>query len=346
MALSTLRRSRYLEIILHLAYWLFHFMSVNVEYSADWTDRPGRDGSVAPLSVVLFPVFFYLNAFWLIPRFLTGRRWYQYFGMSLGIVLLCEWLRSLIFVLIRGNTDDFFSRFLIEFNSPDNFIFGLPNTLFFAFLFSFAYRFTRDWITNQQLIHRLQSEKATMELNLLRSQVDPHFLFNNLNALDDLIGRDQQKARSYVQKLSSIYRYLIENINNDVVVLTDELVFIDRYIYLIGERFGDVYQLEKEVLIDNTDHYLIVPGALQTLVENVVKHNEGSPDRPMAIRLEIDSARIMVRNEKRLKRQVNGTGTGLGNLKARYQLLGFDSVHVRDHMRFEVTLPMIKALNN
>lgn len=151
----------YLEIVLHLAYWLFHFASVQTNWAADWSDRSVRDG-VAQVTIILFPFIFYLNAFWLIPKYLKGNRWYRYFAIALMFTLSLEVIRTLAFVLHRGGELAFETAFAQEFMSQDNLLFGLPNTLVSSFIFSTVYRFTRDWIIHQRLITHLQLEKIHM----------------------------------------------------------------------------------------------------------------------------------------------------------------------------------------
>jgi len=334
------------EIIIHILYWLFHFTSVNTEWGADWTDPDARNQHVAQLTVLLIPVFFYLNAFWLIPGFLKGKKWYRYFFIVALILLITETGRSLVYTFLKSGTSDFFINFSTEITGNDNLVFGLPNTLFSAFLFSFAYRFTKDWITNKQLIEKLKTEKLTMELNLLKSQINPHFLFNNLNTLDDLIDRDTAMAKAYLHRLSKIYRYSITNLENDVVTLQEEWDYIDDYIYLIEERFGKVYEFSKECILKHSDQYLIPPASLQMLVENVVKHNHGSIDNPLKVTIKADESGISVIHKKRPKKSgIKSLGTGLKNLVNRYQLLVTKEIEILDSDSFSVKLPLINQIN-
>ena len=164
-SLKSIKWSTYLEALIHICYWLFHFASVNTNWEADWTDRSIRNG-VAQLSIVLYPFVFYINAFWLIPRFLKGNKWSSYFFISISSVFVLELIRSMMFVAHRDELGEIETAFPAEFMSVDNLVFGLPNTLFFAFLFSIVYRFTRDWILNQGTITKLQSEKQEIYQNL------------------------------------------------------------------------------------------------------------------------------------------------------------------------------------
>ena len=334
------------EVIIHVLCWIFYFSSVHVHWTDNWFDKSLRPRTPSPVSALLMPVYFYLNAFGLIPRFLKGKDWYRYFLVIFAILVGSELLRSLVFIGAQGVDGSFFEALGQEVMSNDNLIFGIPNSMWFAFALSFAYRFTKDWITNNQLIEQLKTEKITMELNLLKSQINPHFLFNNLNALDDLIDRDQQLAKQYLHKLSKMYRYSIMNMENDVVSLQEEWEFIESYIYLIEERFGSAYQFEKINELNRLDDYLIPPAALQSLLENAVKHNQGSLKEPLLIYIKATEQGISVSHLKRPKLgNVKSLGTGLKNLKARYQLLSDQEITIEDTEKYTVLLPLIKQLS-
>lgn len=136
------------EVGIHLAYWSFHFTSVNTHWDANWTDHSARD--VAQLTVLMFPFICYLNAFWLIPKYLKGNQWGRYLSATVFLLLVLEVFRSLAFVLFNPIEADFETAYFQEFTSRDNLLFGVPNSLLFAILFSMIYRFTRDWITHQK----------------------------------------------------------------------------------------------------------------------------------------------------------------------------------------------------
>jgi two-component system LytT family sensor kinase len=231
------------------------------------------------------------------------------------------------------------------FVSRYSFIVGFPNTLSFAFFLSFAYRFTKDWLQHDRKVEQLEKEKMAMELNLLKSQMSPHFLFNNLNALDDLIDLDTDLAKKYLHKLSGIYRYSIVNMEHDVVSLEEEWQAIDNYIFLLEERFGEAYKFEKLNKLGNLQKILIPPGALQTLVENAVKHNQGNISEPLLVSISVKETGVTVSNPKILKpNQENSLGTGLKNLNAKYKILSKKPISIQDGECFKVVLPLIREI--
>jgi len=203
----------------------------------------------------------------------------------------------------------------------------------------------KKYFTIQNQMLKVEKEKKESQLRQLKMQVDPHFLFNNLNALDDLIDRDKDRAKKYLYRLSKLYRYSLVNMEQDVVPLEQEWNFTDDYIYLIEERFGKSYQFDKINQLNGMEGYLIPPAALQGLIENVVKHNEGSIGRPLKVEIKVDENGISVNHLKRLKSNgVKSLGIGLKNLKARYELLSNDEIKITNTDEYKVVLPLIKQV--
>lgn len=333
------------ESLLHLLFWLFFLSMLHIDWSDNWLDRSLRPNTPAPISAVLFPLFFYLNAFWLVPRYLHGPKWYRYFLISFLIVFAVEILRSTIFALSFPKAASFFTSLSFELLSRENLVLGMPNSMFFAFVFSLAYRFTKDRISNTKTIQELRQEKIALELSVLKAQTNPHFLFNNLNVLDDLIERDKEEAKAYLHKLANIYRYWLGQTEQDVVSLEEEWKFVDDYIYLLEKRFNRVYVFEKINELKNLKDYLIPPTSIQGLVENVVKHNQAQADDPLKVEIKADASGISICHEKRPKmKALTSNGTGLKNLAARYKLLADKDILIEDASHFLVRLPLLKKV--
>ncbi|RTQ45904.1 histidine kinase [Hymenobacter gummosus] len=194
------------------------------------------------------------------------------------------------------------------------------------------------------LAHKAQTES---ELKNLKAQIDPHFLFNNLNILYALIQQDKQVASHYLSCFSALYRYLIRHKDDDFVPLADELKFVDEYIYLLNHRFGQAYTFHKVMLTEaNLDSRFVVPATLQILVENAIKHNRGDEDNPLAIVISVSDETVSVSNKIRPKlTPVESTGTGLLNLKERYKILSNKEMQIYRDGFFEVLVPVIKEWN-
>ncbi len=194
-------------------------------------------------------------------------------------------------------------------------------------------------------LEKKEKEKKGNELRLLKSQLDPHFLFNNLNTVDSLIDSNPDLAKRYINRLSKLYRYLIQTKDDEVIALEDELNFAKDYIFLLEQRFGGAYKFEI-LLETNIENKLIPPGALQTLIENVVKHNKGDSEEPIVMILRIQENSILIRNN--IKKKMNSSdsnGTGIENLRARYRFLTDDEIVIDEGEYFEVSLPIIKNID-
>ena len=339
------KRTHLLEGIAHLLVWLLFFTSINIDWSINWFDNKNRIGPVAPLSALAFFLFFYLNALYLIPKYLKKRKWWAY-GIALIVVCAAFETLRLLLLFLFGNTDwTSTTSFFNELQSQDSLIVGRLNPLFVSLQFSLVYRFARDWIVNNVVIDRLQTEKLQMELSVLKAQVNPHFLFNSLNALDDLIDRDPSKAKTYLSKLSKIYRYTLTSMDEDVVPLSEELDFISDYIFLLSERFGGSFIFDKIVSVNSQD-CCIPPAALQLLLENAVKHNYGSLSDPLKIIIDVSDTTVTVHHPKRLKKtDTSSMGKGLANIKKRFQFFSNQPMVVEDSLeRFSVSLPLMKSI--
>lgn len=195
-------------------------------------------------------------------------------------------------------------------------------------------------------LHIQESEKAMKEneLRILKSQIDPHFLFNNLNTLDCMIDSDPGQAKIYISRLSKLYRYLIKTKDDEVVHLNEELNFVKDYTYLIQQRYGNAYKFEFEENQDSENLY-IPPASMQTLLENVVKHNIGSDKDPIFTKIIVNNNYIKIENNISKKvNTVDSNGTGLSNLISRYKLLSDENISIEEKDTFRVTLPILKTV--
>ena len=191
---------------------------------------------------------------------------------------------------------------------------------------------------------RAQRAKSEMELKTLQQNIEPHFLFNNLNVLSSLIETNPDKANLFLSKLAELYRYILQTQTLEVVPLKDEVTFAKNYVYLLHERFGDAYNFVWEVQENKVNGQMIVPVALQTLIENAVKHNAGSREKPLRVAVKLDERFVTVENQVREKPQTRPTPkTGLQNLQTRYAFLTDQPVEIEQNAQiFNVKLPLIR----
>ncbi len=203
-------------------------------------------------------------------------------------------------------------------------------------------RFFTLWKT--ALLEKEQAEQARLagQLEGLRNQVNPHFLFNSLNTLTYLIPEAPERAVRFVQQLSKVYRYVLESRDAQLIALREELNFLDAYIFLLRERFGDSLHIDlrTDALPPDT---AIVPLTLQMLFENAIKHNIISADKPLHIEVFPQNGQLIVRNNLQPKKQVmHSTGVGLENIRLRYRILTGREVEVMPSAQyFAVALPLV-----
>ncbi|MEZ0608004.1 sensor histidine kinase [Fibrella sp. WM1] len=188
----------------------------------------------------------------------------------------------------------------------------------------------------------LKKENLQSQLESLKTQINPHFLFNNLNSLSALISSDAPLAEEFLDQLSSVYRYLLQQNTRDLCPLSDEIQFIEAYFHLIKTRFGDGISLDMAV--DPTYlSFRVPPLTLQLLFENAIKHNIISSSRPLTIRLYTQEAYLYVENNLQKKKlSVPSSQIGLQNIMLKYKLLDQSTVTVyQDDTRFLVKVPLI-----
>lgn len=191
---------------------------------------------------------------------------------------------------------------------------------------------------------QLERARAEAELEALKNQIDPHFIFNSLNTLSHLIEEKPLKARIFNDNLAEVYRYILQNKKKELVFLREELAFIRDYFTLLAIRFEQAVELRLELKEELAGQVLIPPLALQLLVENAIKHNEFSDSRPLLIRIGEEGESLFVENPNRKRSwRKAGSKIGLDNLKERYKLITGKNVLVEETMdHFRVKLPLLK----
>ncbi len=222
------------------------------------------------------------------------------------------------------------------------FIIGIIFTLLITAIFTAEHYFYR-W--NDANLKSVELEQLTTraQLEALKLQLDPHFLFNNFSVVTALIEDQPDAAIFYVSKLSSIYRYMLKNRELNLIGLKEEIAFIRSYLYLYQVRYEDGIRVNIDVS-DEIAGLLIPPMTLQLLIENAVKHNQFSSDAPLCIHISLsDNNTLNVENNVMPKFQkAQGMRTGLKNIAERYRLLNDRAPSIiQSEKRFKVELPLI-----
>jgi LytS/YehU family sensor histidine kinase len=178
-------------------------------------------------------------------------------------------------------------------------------------------------------------------MSQLRAQLNPHFLFNNLNVLDQLIYEDKEKASEFLNEFADIYRYVLQVDNQKIVPIAEELRFAEQYYNLINHKYGKSYQIRIDAL--NPDGF-IVPLTLQLLIENAVKHNLGTAANPVCITISIAEDIVVTNNRKPKRLEIGPSGKALKNLKEQYQLLTKQVIEIEEtESLFLVRVPKIQS---
>lgn len=202
----------------------------------------------------------------------------------------------------------------------------------------FFYSIWRKAIEREQ---KLREENLKFRYQNLKNQINPHFLFNTLNTLSELVYIDAKKSDNFIQDLSSIYRYIIENEEVDLITLDKELTFVKQYFNL--QKTRDTQKVKLEIEISNAEKIKVVPVSLQILVENALKHNLKSEERPLIIKIEDVNGKIVVSNPIQKKSILEQTTkTGISNLKNRTKIItGKELVVSEENNIFTVKLPTL-----
>ncbi len=176
---------------------------------------------------------------------------------------------------------------------------------------------------------KAERERDKFRLQALENQLSPHFVFNNFSILADLIEVDPKQASDYLMNLSKVYRYTLSHLDHDKVTLQEELAFLDRYLALLQQRFGEGIQVRIAPEVSAKQGKL-PPAVLQMLVENAIKHNEHTQAHPLIINVTTEGQRVSVSNRKQPITTAESTNVGQHNIAERYRLLTSQKVVINN----------------
>ena len=189
---------------------------------------------------------------------------------------------------------------------------------------------------------QLKQQSLENELSALKNQVNPHFLFNSLNTLILLVREDQKAAVKFINNLSFLYRYMLQSKDNDMVTVKEELKFLQSYVHLIKQRYRDNFDVSINIS-ETVLQKKILTMTLQLLMENAVKHNEISDDKPLHVEV-FDEYKCLIVKNKLQKRTgyVESTHIGLSNLNTRFKLHTNREIEIlKDNLQFSVKIPIL-----
>jgi two-component system, LytTR family, sensor kinase len=306
---------------------------------------PGYDPLVN--SILFFVQFAFLTASWELFRLLNkllnihypferSMTWRIIIQLMIGSIIMIM-LRALLQIVVEPQLPLHIDS-LFRFSTYALFVF-VSVVINLGYIADY---FIERWKESINKAARLEQEKLQIQLNNLKNQFNPHFLFNALTSLNSLIFEDQKLASEFLHQLSRVYHYILQHKDKNFVALSTELEFIDHYIGLLKTRFGNAINIQVNISKEAKDR-AIVPATLQGLLENAIKHNMLSEDKVLRIQiLSIGNYLVVSNNLQKKKRVENSNGEGLENLKKLYSLITDKAVIVQsDDDSFEVKLPLI-----
>lgn len=344
--LSNERKSVLLATLISSFLLAFVMLSSSIYYySLVDTDRKIDIGAILSVnsfaSLLVNMVFFYLLLSiqsWAINRYEIRQYqlWLILLGLLVGVILISPYLSR----LQRWWFEDLFSYHAY---AAMQYVKDLV-ILVVTFLFTITIYLMKQNHLAVVSMQELDFENLQNRYTALKNQTDPHFLFNCLNTLNGLIGRDDERAKEYVQELATVFRHTMRD--KVVVRLSDELDFVRSYLYLMCVRYFNGLRVEWNIDDKCLDYY-VIPSGVQILVENAIKHNIVSARVPLTIRISTEGHQVVVDNRIQLREdsKSGSTGVGLDNLMEQYRMLfGKDIDIVSKEGHFTVSLPLIKSL--
>lgn len=325
----------------------------------------GPTGLAICFLVGVLHTFFYwvFNRFWV----LQLRVWLpkeEHTFQRIAFMIAIAFLSVILFEAISDGLIATFFPYILEMGWDDSsslfsFIVSFTLCLLVLALYESAYFFVkyRRSLLEQE---RLAKENMQAQLSVLKQQMNPHFLFNSLNTLVNIIPEDTEKATLFTQRLAAVYRRILEYRHKEMISLHEELIALKDYIFLMQTRFEDKLEIKwclsartqvqcqgkpkKAEVPSHLRFHRIVPLSVQLLVENAIKHNVVSQDTPLTIEITLDEASVTVSNRVNLRdRRLSSTGWGHQNLRKRYAAVTDQSVLIEEtEDSFTVSVPVLE----
>lgn len=285
--------------------------------------------------ILFFVIRFFIRN-WQHATLFSTREVLQIFISSLGVYMLVMKILGLIIALAFDTFQRNFNTQTLLLSTFSELMDGLIYGSFFL-----AYHYYKKHNKNQEQLALYNQLLSESKINQLKTQLNPHFLFNNLNVLDQLIEENQQEASDFLNEFADIYRYVLQVSGQKTVPLAEELAFATKYFDLMQHKYGVSYVLEVQAKHTQGS---IVPLSLQLLLENAIQHNMGLIGNPIKIRIEIDR-HIKVSNNTQMKRHGKQTsGRALANLREQYKLLGNQNIDIiQTPNDFSVIMPILST---
>ncbi|MFB3387603.1 sensor histidine kinase [Flavobacterium sp. LAR06] len=306
------------------------------------------DGASTPGDIVInssitlmFSIFIWYYNIYSLPKFSSQRtnkslfNWKLLLSVMLGIAVMV--------ILVIGHQELFQ---ISKMDAP--IMFELRGVLINLIVYMFLHLLFQNYQTQQMGVEleRTHAVNLGAQYELLKQQVNPHFLFNSLNTLKSMVEIQDPQSADFILKLSDFYRFTLESRKMDLIPLREELQILDSYVYLLKARFEDGFILNNSIDQKQYDS-AIPPFTLQLLIENCIKHNVVSLDKPLEIKLYTENDFLVIENQIQLKRGVLSTGVGLDNINQRFMHLVHKEIEIdKTETIFKVKIPLIYDYNS
>jgi sensor histidine kinase YesM len=267
--------------------------------------------------------------------------WVWQFGLSLLVTVVVVLLPVMILINFHPEIDKqvlpLHLKILLAFGFRINLFLNILNLIFF---------YIRKLRQTEIEAEEFKKISVQAQLQSLKNQVNPHFLFNNLNVLSALIVKNPETAVEFIERFSKVYRYVLQNQDKEIIELDSEIEFINSYLFLLKTRFNGSLNINLHINESARNAY-VIPVALQMLIENAIKHNVGSQKKPLTVDVFTENdEKIVVRNNLQPKENHEpSTQIGLSNIAKRYHYLSSKQVEViKENDAFIVKIPLLKDL--
>ena len=282
-------------------------------------------------------LFIYLDGIFEVERFTKRRIILGFLGSFVISVFAIFILRIVEDVLIEGSSFEVF----FQNETVANYVVTIIITFFVTLAFH-AFYFYKAYQENKVNQQKIIAGNASAQFESLKNQIDPHFLFNSLNVLSSLIEEDPIAAQKFTTSLSKVYRYVLEQKDKELVSVAEEIAFAKTYMNLLLMRFENSITFEIPENISN-DEAKVVPLSLQLLLENCIKHNVVSENKPLHIKISVEKGVLVVSNNLQKKEVLTDRkGVGLENIVNRYGILTHRKVVVEaSESEFKISIPIL-----
>ncbi|WP_264537386.1 sensor histidine kinase [Flavobacterium sp. N1736] len=290
---------------------------------------------------LMFSIFIWYYNIYSLPKFTAQRTNKSLFNWKL---LLSVIMGILVMVILVIAHQELFQ--VSKMDAP--IMFELRGVLINLIVYMFLHLLFQNYQTQQIAVEleRTQAVNLGAQYELLKQQVNPHFLFNSLNTLKSMVDIQDPQSSDFILKLSDFYRFTLESRKLDLISLREELQILDSYVYLLKARFEDGFVMLNQI-DEKQYNSAIPPFTLQLLIENCIKHNVVSLDKPLQIKLYTEDDFLVVENPIQLKRGALSTGVGLDNINQRFSHLIHKEIEIdKTETIFKVKIPMIYDYRN